>query len=351
MINCNKCGSGIHEGSKFCPACGATVIPPSPPPPPVPPGNEGTVGRHPSLDQLISGSPVPRSQVARASGGGSVLPTILASAGLVLTLVVLILMIRWNGQQSEENKKLQQGVDSLQKSIQLADARMAQSDNRIAGLQSDVQVMQDHMGLTEAELKRAQALAQQLQTEQQRHVRALSSQIAAKADTQEVQTIKTESETKIAGVSQDVQEVKEEVRTSKEELEKAKSELTRLGVVVTEQGGMIATNQTGLNELRRRGERDFFTFDIRKKQKMSVAGIGLELRKADVKKQYVDFRVSVDDRTMEQKQIYVNRPINFYAGRDRVPYEVVINEVRKDQMVGYISVPKGFSAPTAVLNR
>ncbi len=327
------------------------MIPPSPPPPPVQPGNEGTIGRPPSLDQLITGSPTHRNQVVKTSRGSSVLPTVLASAGLVLTLVVLILMIRWNGQQSEENKKLQQGVDSLQKSIQLADTRMAQSDSRIAGLQSDVQVMQDHMGLTEAELKRAQALAQQLQAEQQRNVRALSSQIAAKADTQQVQTIKAESETKIAGVSQDVQEVKEEVRTSKEELDKAKSELTRLGVVLTEQGGMIATNSTGLNELRRRGERDFFTFDIRKKQKMSVAGIGLELRKADVKKQYVDFRVSVDDRTMEQKQIYVNRPINFYAGRDRVPYEVVINEVRKDQMVGYVSVPKGSSAPGAVLNR
>jgi hypothetical protein len=260
-------------------------------------------------------------------------------------------MIRWNGQQTEENKKVQQGLSDLQKSMQLADTRMTQSDSRIAGLQSDTQVMQDHMGLTEAELKRAQALAQQLQAEQQRNVKALSNQIAAKADTQQVQTIKTESDTKFAGVSQDIDQVKEEVRTSKEDLDKAKAELTRLGVVVTDQGGMIATNGVALRELRRRGERQFFTFDIRKKQKMSVAGISLELRKADVKKQFVDFKVSVDDRTMDQKQIYVNRPVNFYAGRDRVPYEVVVNEVRKDQMLGYISVPKGFTPPGVELTR
>lgn len=351
MINCNKCGSIIAEGSKFCPTCGAAVLPPSPPPPPSSHPHEGPVGRSPSLDQLLSGSPTTRNQVVKSSGGTPILPTVLASAGLVLTLVLLILMIRWNGQQGEENQKVQQGLASLQNSIQLADTRMAQSDSRIAGLQSDVQVMKENMNLTEAELKRAKALAQQLQTEQQRNVRTLSSQIAAKADTQQVQTIKSESETKFAGVAQDIDEVKEEVRTSKEDLAKTKSELSRLGVVVTEQGGMIATNATGLTELRRRGERDYFTFDIRKKQKMSVAGIGLELRKADVKKQFVDFRVSVDDRTMEQKQIYVNRPINFYAGRDRVAYEVVVNEVKKDQMVGYVSVPKGLSAPATVLNR
>jgi len=182
-------------------------------------------------------------------------------------------------------------------------------------------------------------------------VKTLSNQIAAKADTQQVQTIKTEADTKFAGVSQDIDQVKEEVRTSKEDLDKAKAELTRLGVVVTDQGGMIATNGVALRELRRRGEREFFTFDIRKKQKMSVAGISLELRKADVKKQFVDFKVSVDDRTMDQKQIYVNRPVNFYAGRDRVPYEVVVNEVRKDQMIGYISVPKGFTPPGVELTR
>ncbi len=319
--------------------------------PPFAQGNEGTIGRPPSLDQLISGAPTARTQVVKTSSGSSLLPTILASAGLIVTLVLLILMIRWNGQQGEQNQKVQQGLSDLQKGIQVADTRMAQSDNRIAGLQSEVQVMRDHMGLTEAELKRAQALAQQLQTEQQRNVRALSSQIAAKADTQQVQTIKTEADTKFAGVSQDIDQVKEEVRTSKEDLDKAKAELSRLGVVVTEQGSMIATNSTGLDELRRRGEREYFTFDVRKKQKMSVAGISLELRKADVKKQFVDFKVSVDDRTMDQKQIYVNRPINFYVGRERTPYEVVVNEVRKDQMVGYISVPKGFSPPTTVLAR
>jgi len=82
---------------------------------------------------------------------------------------------------------------------------------------------------------------------------------------------------------------------------------------------------------------------------MTVAGISLELRKADVKKQYADFRLYIDDRVMEQKQVYVNRPVTFYAGRNRMLYEVVINEVRKDQMLGYVSTPK--AGTTAVSAR
>ena len=350
IINCSKCGASLAEGSKFCPTCGASLTPPVPPPPPFQSVHEGTIGRPPSLDQLINGSQN-RPQVVKR-GGGTTLPTILAAAGLLTSLVLLIFMIRWNGQQTDQNSKVQQSLADLQKSIQLADHRMAQSDGSIAGLQSDVQVMQDHMGLTQAELKRAQALAQQLQNEQQRNVKQLAGQIAAKADAQQVETMKTEADTKFGAVSQDIDQVKEEVKTGREDLEKTKAELAKIGVAVTEHGTMIATNSTGLDELRRRGERDFYTFDVRKKQKMSVAGVGIELRKSDVKKQFVDFKVYVDDRGMDQKQIYVNRPINFYAGRERVPYEVVVNEVRKDQMLGYISVPKGFSVPPGpVLSR
>jgi hypothetical protein len=340
MATCEKCGANNVDNSKFCSSCGAPLRVASPPPPPLSRSEPGT--RSAPLDDLI-GRPIPPRPQARQKSG-PLLPTILAIIALVLGGVILIFLITLNQQQKAEATKTQTRLAAIDQNLELARRRLEQGDQKVASLQSETQIMQEHMGLTEAELKRAQALARQLQQEQARNVNDLSRQIAAKADTAKVDTLKQESDTKIAGVSNDVSEVREEVRSSQEELNKTKTELARIGVLVTEQGGMIATNSSGLDELRKRGERDYLTFNVRKKQRTNLAGIGLELRKADVKNQYVDFKLYVDDRSMEYKKIYVNKPVTFYAGRNRALYEVVVNEVRKDDMVGYISTPKYVAA-------
>lgn len=74
---------------------------------------------------------------------------------------------------------------------------------------------------------------------------------------------------------------------------------------------------------------------------MSVAGITIELRKADRKKHRADLRLFYDDKRVEKKKVYTNTPLIFYVGRDKIQYELVINQVKKDQIAGYISVPKG----------
>jgi len=269
---------------------------------------------------------------------------VLGIVALVLGAGILIFLILVNQEQKAEAGRTQARLAAIDQNLELVNRRLEQGDKKVAGLQSESQVMQEHMGLTESELKRAQALARQLQQEQARNVNLLNEQIAAKADAEKVDTLKQEADTKIAGVSNDVSQVREEVRSGQEELNKTKAELARIGVQVTEQGNMIATNSTGLDELRKRGERDYLTFSIRKKQRTNLAGIGLELRKADVGKQFVDFKLYVDDRSMDHKKIYVNRPVTFYAGRNRALYEVVVNEVKKDVMVGYVSTPKVLAA-------
>ncbi|HXK61975.1 MAG TPA: hypothetical protein PLP42_18980, partial [Acidobacteriota bacterium] len=327
--------------------CGASLRFTPEEPPALPPDEE-PITRSAPLNDLI-GRPLPPKAPNQSRTGAPMLPVILGGAALLLGAVILFFLITWNQESRAEAENTLARLDSIDQSLELINRRLEQTDGKVAALQSETQVMKEHMGLTEAELKRAQALARQLQQEQARNVSLLTQQISAKADAEKVDTLKQEAETKIAGVSEDVDEVREEIRSGQEELSKTKEELARLGVLINEQGTMIATNASGLEELRRRGERDYLPFDIRKKQRMTVAGISLELRKADVKKQYADFRLYIDDRVMEQKQVYVNRPVTFYAGRNRMLYEVVINEVRKDQMLGYVSTPK--AGTTAVSAR
>ncbi len=262
---------------------------------------------------------------------------IVSAVALILAAVSLgLLYLVFQEQKAEAQRSLE-----VANALQVIDQRLDGADSRIAATASELKVLSDHVGLTETELKRAKALAEQLKTEQQHNVQALNQKIEAKADTTQVENLKQQANTKIKGVSDDLEQVKQDVTSNQTELQKAVQDLARLGVKVTEQGNMIATSAQGLEELRRRGEKDYATFDVRKKQRLSVGGVGVELRKADTKKQYADLRLYVDDRRMDNNKIYVNRPITFYAGRGRIPYELVINQVKKDEIVGYISVPKG----------
>lgn len=271
----------------------------------------------------------------------SLLPLILAAVAVLIGLGLIYASDRLSKAQQEHEQKVQAQWAQIQQSLELINKRLEGSDNRIASLQSELKVTQEHVGVTEQELKQARALAQRLRQEQQQTVEQLSQQIAQKASSEQLAGLEKVSEGKFQVVNQDISEVRQEVQSNQADLAQTRDQLSRLGVVVNEQGQLIATNATGLDELRRRGEREFFTFDARKKQRVNVAGISIELRKSDLKKNYADLRIHIDDLSMEKKKVYVNDPINFYGGdEDKVGYELVINNVKKDEIVGYVSVPK-----------
>ena len=53
-----------------------------------------------------------------------------------------------------------------------------------------------------------------------------------------------------------------------------------------------------------------------------------------------------DDHTIEKKDRTLLEPLQFYTGRDRMLYEVVVFKADKNSINGYLSTPKG--APTPV---
>jgi len=50
--------------------------------------------------------------------------------------------------------------------------------------------------------------------------------------------------------------------------------------------------------------------------------------------------VMVDDKLIEKKDKTANEPVQFMLPRAAMPFELVVNEVRKDMIVGYLSAPK-----------
>jgi L-amino acid N-acyltransferase YncA len=68
--------------------------------------------------------------------------------------------------------------------------------------------------------------------------------------------------------------------------------------------------------------------------------MSIQLTKADVKRNKYNMQVSVDDKRFEKKDKTVNEPVQLYVAGSRQPYEIVVNEVKKDVIVGYVAAPK-----------
>ena len=109
----------------------------------------------------------------------------------------------------------------------------------------------------------------------------------------------------------------------------------------TQLSGGIARNHGELVVLEAKGQRNYVEFDLYKEKQFQREGpLGISLRKANVKHQYADLQLMVDDRSLTQKHVNLDQPVMFYAADSEQPTEVVINSITKDHIHGYVSAPK-----------
>jgi uncharacterized coiled-coil protein SlyX len=109
----------------------------------------------------------------------------------------------------------------------------------------------------------------------------------------------------------------------------------------TELQGSIARTHDELVVLEKKGERNYVEFDLNKeKQFQSEGPIGLKLRKANVKHQFADLELLVDDKSLTKKHVNLYEPATFFAADSEQPVQLVINQISKDHIHGYVSSPK-----------
>lgn len=186
---------------------------------------------------------------------------------------------------------------------------------------------------------RAEQLAKQLEAEQAKTTKQLTGEISG------VKQAAESTNAKIADVSTDVGTVKTDVASTRSELQKTIADLRSARGDLGVQSGLIATNSTELNALKRLGERTYIEFKLRKtKQPQRVGDITLLLKKTDPKKNKFTVNVMADDKLTEKKDRNINEPVQFYTSKARQPYELVVNKVQKDLIVGYLATPKETTA-------
>ena len=114
-----------------------------------------------------------------------------------------------------------------------------------------------------------------------------------------------------------------------------------LASTTTQLSGSIAKTHDELVVLERRGERSYFEFDLQQSKQFTREGpLGVSLRKANVKHQYADLQLMVDDRALVQKHVNLDQPVMYYQADTEQPIQVVINDITKDHIHGYVSAPK-----------
>ena len=207
--------------------------------------------------------------------------------------------------------------------------------------------------------RHAAALTGQAKADAIRKAEELSAKLESAQKQQEVRTaaqfaeVKEESKVVAGQIGEKIGEVKSEVGTVKTDLASTKSELDKTisGLKSTQgdlgvQSGLIATNGKELLALKQLGERNYFEFNLVKSKTMvRVGDITMQLKKTDPKKNKYTLEIVADDLHVEKKDKNVNEPIQFLVAKGgRIPYEIVVNAVKKDAIVGYLATPKVVAA-------
>jgi chromosome segregation ATPase len=175
----------------------------------------------------------------------------------------------------------------------------------------------------------------QVQEEQAKKVTEVSSAVTAVKDDA------TQTKSQVGQVTTEVSTLKTDQATTKSELEKTISDLKSTRGDLGVQSGLIATNGKELSALKALGERNYVEFKLAKeKQPQKVGDVQIRLKSADPKKNRYTIELIADDKTVEKKDRSINEPVQFLMSRAVQPYELVVNEVRKDMIVGYVAAPK-----------
>ncbi|MGC2635681.1 MAG: hypothetical protein WA294_00780 [Acidobacteriaceae bacterium] len=236
---------------------------------------------------------------------------------------------------------------SLAGRLTAAEAQVASAQNQNAKLASALEetnarlrvtseTLGQRLGLTEKQLDdRAKELLQRQQADAKRFE---NEQQAAQ---QQISSVSSD----VSGVKTDVGGVKTDLSATKTELQNAEAQMQSMKGDLGVQSGLIATNGKELEVLKHLGDRNIYEFTLNKGRKQAVGTVALELKKSDEKHSKFTLVVYSDDKEIQKKDRNLDEPIQFYTGKDHLLYELVVNNIAKNQVQGYIATPKNAPVP------
>ncbi|HWB32820.1 MAG TPA: hypothetical protein VG714_06580 [Acidobacteriaceae bacterium] len=204
-----------------------------------------------------------------------------------------------------------------------------------ARLSATTETLSQNVGATQKQIEARAAAIMAAQKEQNAETAKLAQQQAATA--KQVGAVSTD----LTSVKTDVGGVKTDVASTKTDLENTKSQLQRVMGDAGVMSGLIATNHSELEELKHKGDRNYYEFTLQKGAHPTLLStVKLQLKKVDQKHSRYTLNVSADDRDIEKKDKNLDEPVQFYTGKTPVLFEIVVNDIEKNKVSGYLSTPK-----------
>jgi len=247
---------------------------------------------------------------------------VIAGVAGIYVLASLFLMFEARGRVGKleaDQTAMAATLDKFGQHLESTDSTMRASTDALA----------QQLGMTEKELDDRTAQLQQQQ-------KASLSQLE-KEQKEQIEGVKTE----VGSVRTEVGSVKTDVDATKSDLQGTKDKLQQTVGDLGVQSGLIARTREDLDTLKRRGERNYYEFTLVKGQGPArVSTVSLQLKNADPKRGKYTLNVVADDRVIEKKDRTMFEPLQFYTGRDRRLYELVVFTVDKGKVSGYVSTPK-----------
>jgi chromosome segregation ATPase len=264
--------------------------------------------------------------IAERSASGAFIAVVVAA--VVLGIGALIWCYGLQNHLSADEQKI---ADADKRDAQLAE----QLEATKARLSATAETLSQNVGATQKQIEaRADAImsAQRAQT-------AETAKLAQQQQVAEKQIGAVSND--VASVKTDVGGVKTDVASTKSDLETTKSQLQRVVGDAGVMSGLIATNHDELEQLKHKGDRNYLEFTLQKGAKPTLLStVTLQLKKVDEKHSRYTLNVSADDRNIEKKDKNLDEPVQFYTGKTPVLYELVVNDIEKNRVSGYLSTPK-----------
>src|SRR3981189_131844 len=221
--------------------------------------------------------------------------------------------------------RLSQDLAKQQDQNKILMAQLDQANSRMADLKSKMELTTQKVGLTQSELAQAKSRAESIRKEQQASDLKLTTQLTQ---------AQKENEEKIGAVATEVGGAKKDIEATKTDLEATKGKLERSLGDMNVMSGLIAHSREDLEDLKRRGDRNYYEFSLQKsKTAQRVGPVQMSLNKTDPKKGKYTVTVVADDRTIEKKDKTSGETVQFYVAHSRgTPYEFVAFDVGRARL-------------------
>lgn len=242
----------------------------------------------------------------------------------ILLAVALFLIVNLRGRVA----LLEAGLDR-----QAAEAKVIEDKLHLTRqtMDASIEALGNKVGMTQEELA---SKTSELRAQQERAAARLAAE--QQATNRQVAGVSSE----VSGVKTELGGAKTDIASTRTDLEATKAQLASAIGDLNVHSGLIAKNHDELEYLKHKGDRNYFEFTLKKKERKPISTISLELKKSDPKKSRFTLTVYADDHTIEKKDRTLGEPLQLITGKDKQLYEIVIFTVGKEDISGYLATPK-----------